>query len=224
MKAKELEKYLFEVSDAKFASFSKTLSNSDYQVIGVKNPVLRSLIKEHKDDKELNPNEFELGKYLEIDFVSFGLSLIRCKNVDEQLSFLEEKIHLAKSWAITDCMSTYIKKVSFEKFFDFFSKKYKSKYTYDRRMGYILALKQYKDKRVLEVLPLIQENEEYMVMMAEAWLLSVTALTFEDEVFNYLKNLSDITLKRKTISKICDSFRFSQESKNRFKSLRQKEN
>ena len=224
MKAKELEQYLFSIGDKKFASFSKTLSNSDYQVIGVKNPALRSLIKEHKDDKELSPSEFELGKYLEIDFVYFGLSLVRCKNVDEQLKFLEKKIKLAKSWAITDCMSTYIKKVSFEKFFDFFLKKYKSKYTYDRRMGYVLALKQYKDKRILKILPLIQENEEYMVMMGEAWLLSVVALTFENEVFDYLKNLNDITLKRKTISKICDSFRFSQESKNRFKSLRQKEN
>ena len=63
-------------------------------------------------------------------------------------------------------------------------------------------------------------NEEYMVMMAQAWLLSVVAICFEDEVFEYLSNLVDMTLKRKAISKICDSFRYSMESKNRFKSLR----
>ena len=87
-------------------------------------------------------------------------------------------------------------------------------------MAYILALKQYRDDRVLKILPLITLNEEYMVMMAEAWFLSVLALSFEDEVFSYLKNLDDLTLKRKTISKISDSYRFDISSKDRFKSLR----
>ena len=32
---------------------------------------------------------------------------------------------------------------------------------------------------------------------------------------DYLKDLKDISLKRKTISKICDSFRFNEQSKNR---------
>ena len=51
MNYNELEKYLFEIGDSKFAEFSKSLSNSDYVSIGVKNPVLRQLIKEHKDTK-----------------------------------------------------------------------------------------------------------------------------------------------------------------------------
>ena len=216
----ELKEYLKKIGDQKFASFSKTLSNSDYLVLGVKNPVLRSIIKEHKNDAELNPNDFELGKYLEIDFIYFGLSLVRLTNTKAQLQFLKDEIRLAKSWAITDCVSTYLKKVSFEDFFEFYKATYKSKYTYERRMAYILALKQYRDERVLKILPLITLNEEYMVMMAEAWFLSVLALSFEDEVFSYLKNLDDLTLKRKTISKISDSYRFDVSSKDRFKSLR----
>lgn len=216
----ELKEYLKKIGDQKFASFSKTLSNSDYLVLGVKNPILRSIIKEHKNDAELNPNDFEIGKYLEIDFIYFGLSLIRLTNTKTQLQFLKDEIRLAKSWAITDCVSTYLKKVSFEDFFEFYKATYKSKYTYERRMAYILALKQYRDDRVLKILPLITLNEEYMVMMAEAWFLSVLALSFEDEVFSYLKNLDDLTLKRKTISKISDSYRFDISSKDRFKSLR----
>ena len=216
----ELKEYLKKIGDQKFASFSKTLSNSDYLVLGVKNPILRSIIKEHKNDAELNPNDFEIGKYLEIDFIYFGLSLIRLTNTKTQLQFLKDEIRLAKSWAITDCVSTYLKKVSFEDFFEFYKATYKSKYTYERRMAYILALKQYRDDRVLKILPLITLNEEYMVMMAEAWFLSVLALSFEDEVFSYLKNLDDLTLKRKIISKISDSYRFDISSKDRFKSLR----
>lgn len=220
MKYIELKEYLRKIGEEKFASFSKTLSNSDYFVFGVKNPTLRAIIKEHKNDAELNPNDFEIGKYLEIDFIYFGLSLVRLTNTKAQLQFLKDEIRLAKSWAITDCVSTYLKKASFEDFFEFYKATYKSKYTYERRMAYVLALKQCKDERILKILPFLTLHEEYMVMMAEAWFLSVLALTYQDQVFDYLKNLDDVVLKRKTISKIVDSYRFTSNDKNRFKSLR----
>ena len=77
MTYKELEEYLFSIRDDKFADFSKSLSNSEYISIGVKNPKLKEIIKKHKQDFELNPNDFILGKYLEVDHIYFGLSLIR---------------------------------------------------------------------------------------------------------------------------------------------------
>ena len=77
MTYKELEKHLFEISDKKFADFSKTLSNSEYISIGVKNPVLRQIVKEHVKDEDLKLDDFDLGKYLEVDFIYFGLALSR---------------------------------------------------------------------------------------------------------------------------------------------------
>lgn len=220
MNYKELKIELFNLSDKKFADFSKTLSNSEYLVIGVKNPILRNLIKEHKDDNELKTEDFILGKYLEVDFIYFGLMLSRLKNIDEQLDFLKDKIKIAKSWVITDCSQTYIKKLTFEKYWDFFLSLFKSKHTYDRRMVYVTGLKFYKDKNILKVLNHLTYNEEYMVMMAEAWLLATIAISFPDEIYEFLKSCDDIKLKRKTISKIQDSFRFDLYQKDRFKSLR----
>ena len=220
MKYKELEQYLLDISDKKFADFSKSLSNSEYISIGVKNPILRQIIKERIKDKELKTEDFVLGKYLEIDFIYFGLSLSRLKNIDEQLDFLKEKGKLAKSWAITDTLSTYLKKFTFDKYWPFFLSMYNSSFTYDRRLAYVLGLKHYKDKEILKILNYINLNEEYMVMMGEAWLLATIAIVYEKEVFDFLKNTDDIVLKRKTISKICDSFRFTEDSKNKFKSLR----
>ena len=217
----KLKQYLFSISDKKFADFSKTLSNSEYISIGVKNPVLRQIVKEHKNDTSLRIEDFELGTYLEIDFIYFGLALSRVKSSDEQLQFIRENIHLAKSWAITDSVTTFLKKFSFEKYWDLFLYLSKSPYTYDRRMGYVLGLKFYKDHSILQVLKHISLNDEYMVMMAEAWLLATVAIQYEDEIYNFLKDCSDLSLKRKAISKICDSFRFSTNSKDRFKALRQ---
>ena len=220
MKYKELERYLFEIREEKFASFSQTLSNSDYISIGVKNPVLRKIIKEHIKDNELLLDEFILGKYLEIDFIYFGLALSRLNDIDSQLDFLKENIKKAKSWAITDTLSTYLKKHSFEKYWEFFLMMYQSKFTYDRRLAYVLGLKHYKDKKILEILNYINLNEEYMVMMSIAWLLATIAIVHPNEVFDFLRDLNDIALKRKTISKICDSYRFDDKTKEKFKSLR----
>lgn len=220
MNYKELKDYLLSSGDEKFSKFSKTLSNSDYLVIGVKNPILRQIIKEHVKDEELKTEDFVLGEYLEIDFIYFGLSLSRLKNIDDQLEFLRKNIRYAKSWAITDTVSTYIKKHDFAKYFEFFKAMYNTKHTYERRMAYILGLKHYKDKQVLKVLNNINENEEYMVMMAEAWLLATIAIQYPNEIFEFLKRSDDMTLKRKTISKINESFRISDDLKERFKTLR----
>ena len=220
MKYIDLVQHLENISDKKFAVFSKSLSNSEYISMGVKNPVLRQIIKDHKDDLELKTEDFELGEYLEVDFIYFGLALSRIKSVDEQLEFLKTNIRKAKSWAITDCVQTYLRKTDFDDFKKFFISSYNSPYTYERRFSYVFGLKHWKNPRIFEIFPLFRTNEEYMVMMAEAWLLATIAIEYPDQVFEFLKSLDDQTLKRKTISKMCDSFRISETQKNRFKTLR----
>lgn len=220
MKFEELLNHLFEIADKKFADFSKSLSNSDYISIGVKNPILKQLVKDHIKDEELKTEDFELGKYLEVDYIYFGLSLNRLNRIEEQLEFLEKNIYKAKSWAITDTASTYLKNLSFDNYWKFFKTTNDSKYTFTRRMAYILGLKVYKEKEILKILDYIKPNEEYMVMMAQAWLLATIAICYPDEIFEYLSSKADITLKRKTISKMCDSFRIPNDVKDKFKTLR----
>lgn len=220
MTYKELEKYLENNANKKFADFAKTVSNSEYLVFGVKNPVLRQIVKEHVKDEEMRLEDFKTGKYLEIDFIYFGLALSRCKNIDEQLEFLKQNIKKAKSWAITDTAATYLKKLTFDKYWSFFLKLVKSSFIYDRRMAFIVGLKLAKDKNILKVTEYIQKDEEYMVMMGEAWLLATVAIYYPNEIYEYLQGLDDIALKRKVISKMVDSFRIDEATKERFKGLR----
>ena len=220
MTYKELEKYLEKNTNEKFAEFSKTVSNSEYLVFGVKNPVLRQIVKEHVKDKEMRLDDFKTGKYLEIDFIYFGLGLSRCKSIDEQLDFLKQNIKTAKSWAITDTASTFLKKLTFDKYWSFFLSLVKSPFIYDRRMAYVVGLKLAKDKNILKVTEYIKKDDEYMVMMAEAWLLATIAIYYPNEVYEYLLKCEDITLKRKVISKMVDSFRIDEATKEKFKGLR----
>jgi len=220
MTYQELEKYLKENANKEFAKFSKTVSNSEYLVFGVKNPVLREIVKQHVKDEELALEDFKTGKYLEIDFIYFDLALSRCKSIDAQLDFLKQNIKIAKSWAITDTASTFLKKLTFDKYWPFFISLAKSKYTYDRRMAYVVGLKLVKDKKILDVTKYIKKDDEYMVMMGEAWLLATIAIYYPNEVYNYLLDLEDVALKRKVISKMVDSFRIDEATKERFKGLR----
>ena len=220
MKYQELVDYLFSIQDKKHAEFSGNLSNSDYTVIGVKNPILRDLIKEHYKDTDLRLEDFECSKYLEVDFIYFGIGLKRCKTIDEQLEFLDKNIKYAKSWAVTDTINHSLKKCPFDLFWEFFLSHYKNEHVYTRRFSYIFGLMFYKDERILKIFNYINENDEYMVMMAEAWLLATIAIVFPEQVFELLKTLKDQKLKLKTISKICDSYRFTPEQKEQFKTLR----
>ena len=66
----------------------------------------------------------------------------------------------------------------------------------------------------------VNTNEEYIVMMSEAWLLATIAISFPNDIYEFLCDTNDNTLKRKTISKMVDSFRIDDETKEKFKKLR----
>ena len=148
MNYNELLDYLSSIKDDKFASFSKSLSNSSYNVIGVKNPIIKKIIKEHKNDEELDINDFILGEYVEVDLIYFGLAISRLNSIDKQLAFLKSKIKLAKSWMITDCVSSFLKKMTFKQFYNFFTKKlplrfHPSPLLQFLRMNFLLSLRVY---------------------------------------------------------------------------------
>jgi hypothetical protein len=109
----------------------------------------------------------------------------------------------------------------FDDYYEFFKKVSKSKYVYARRMGYVLGLKFVRDKNILKTFTSIKDNEDYMVMMGEAWLIATVAIYYPDECYEYLLSLNDMTLKRKVISKMVDSYRISSEIKEKFKLLRE---
>ena len=222
MNYKELLDYLFSIRSEKHAQFAGNLSNSGYITIGVKNPVLRQLAKDHYKDKDMVLEEFELSKYLEVDFVYFAIGLKRCKTIKEQLDFLNKNIKYAESWAITDTINNSLKKCPFDLYWKFFLTHWNSNHLYTRRFSYIFGLTQYKNEKILQIFSYLREFDEYMVMMSEAWLLQTIATIYPQEVFEVLKTLKDEKLKLKTISKISDSFRFTSEQKEQFKSLRLK--
>lgn len=220
MNYQEFKKHLYKYQDLKYREGALVISNSPYDMIGVRAPDLRRLINEHYLDEDLLLEEFEIDDLQELAVAFFTIGLKRCKSFKEQLEFLDKYIYKAKGWAVTDSLNRSIKKPTFDEFYPFFAAFSKSEHTFKRRMGYILGMKFANDKRIIKTFKYFSFYEEYMVMMAEAWLLCEIAIYHQNEVYEFLSSINDIVLIRKTICKICDSFRFDDESKNRFKNLR----
>ena len=217
----EFKNLLFENRDEKNAAFVTKLANTDYRVIlGIKSPVLQKIVKNHYRDEEL---VFEKGRdfeVLEVVCSYFYISLLRIKDFKGQLDFIEDNLKYARSWIVTDGLNHYLRKPDFELFEKAFDRLSVSEHEYARRYAYVLAMKFQKEERIVSFFDKFRFFEPYMTMMGQAWLLSCVAIWYEDETYSFLKGMEDTKLKLKTISKISDSFRFSQESKDRFKALR----
>lgn len=220
MNYQQLVDYLFSIREEKHASLSDSISSSDVPSLGIKIPVLKKIVQDNYQNDDLILLQFELNKYIEIDLLYFCLALKRAKNLEGQIFFLKRNLKYAKSWMITDIAQQYMKKMSFEEYEELFNEFIKSEYEFARRYAYVVGLKFAKDEKILSLLDKFVLNETYMVMMSEAWLLATIAINYPEEVFAYLSKIDDMTLKRKTISKICDSYRIEKQQKDKFKTLR----
>ena len=215
-----LKKLLFESADNKNMEFAKKVFNTSYKIIGLMTPTLKRIIQDHYKDEDLKLSDFELGKYQEIDIVYLATALKRAKSYKDQMEFLKKNLYFVKGWAVTDVLNQYLKKATFAEYFPYFEHFAKCKNTYEVRFAYVGMLKHYDSPDIEKIAPLLRYNEEDMIMMAEAWLLATIAIKHSDFVYGLLKNMNDEALKKKTISKMNESFRISKEDKERFKALK----
>jgi len=214
------KKLLFDSADNKNMEFAKKVFNTSYKIVGLMTPTLKRIIQEHYKDEDLNLSDFELGEYQEIDIAYLVIALKRAKTYKEQMEFLKNNLYFVKGWAVTDVLNQYLKKATFAEYFPYFEHFAKRKTTYEVRFAYVGMLKHYDSPDIEKIVPLLRYNEEYMIMMAEAWLLATVAIKHSNFVYELLKNMDDETLKKKTISKMNESFRIPKEDKERFKALR----
>ena len=220
MNYQEYLQVLLNYGEEKYAKFSANLTNSDYNVIGVRIPILRKVVKDHYRDENLLLSTFELGQYLEIDISYLAIGFLRCQTVAEQLAFLKDNMKIAKSWVVTDIIASYCKKITFEDYWQFFIQTCDDEHIYVRRFAFVFGLKFYRDKKILQTFSFIKDNEDYMVYMGQAWLLATIAICYPHAVYDFLRKGASLHLKNKTIAKIKESYRIDNVTKNQFVGLR----
>ena len=165
----------------------------------------------------------KINTYEEVMLVFLIIASIQ--SYDEAIFYLKIFIKYIDSWGITDTFASSFKivKKNKEKALTLIEELIMSNDAFSKRLGYVLLLDYYVDKEYLSLIFNYIKNEKtknYYVQMAISWLLSVMYIKYKDETYYFLKNNNvDEFVMHKTISKINDSFRITDEDKLKAKSL-----
>ena len=214
---------LFKYQDLKYKEFNDRIINTIYPTIGIRIPILRDLAKKMaKEDylSYINDNHTYMEEYMIMGLIIGYIDV----DFDERLKLLDKYVPFIKDWSMTDIPASNLKcfKKNLDKGYTYIKKLLKQD-GFIRRFGVILLLDYYiDDKYIDDIIKLsLEDDKDYYIVMAKAWLLSVVYLKYPNEVIKLLKDNSlDKKLNNLTISKICDSRRVSIEDKTKLKEYR----
>jgi 3-methyladenine DNA glycosylase AlkD len=217
---------LFANSDLKYKEFSEKIANTKKTFIGVRIPKLRQIANElFKDDYNafLNGCKFD---YFE-DTLLYGLIVAKLP-YEQFIKLLPTYLNNCDSWSHIDSFVSSIKciKKSKDVFLKLIKENINNAQGFYLRFYVVCLMTYYVEEQNLDyIFSICQQcdGRGYYNDMAIAWLISVLFVKFKEQSFEFLKtcNLSTFTLN-KAISKICDSFRVTLESKTLLKKFYRK--
>lgn len=225
----EIRKKLFQAQDLKYKEFHSGLCPNVDKIIGVRIPQLRAMAKEisKNDYKEFFKNvQDEYYEELVLQGLVIGYAKI---SIEETFEYLKKFVPKINSWAVCDttCSNLKITKKHMQEMWKFLEQYIKSNKEYEIRFALVMYLNYYlNDEYIDEILQKIDkiDNKEYYVQMAIAWLVSFAYIKQKEKTEKYLhkNNLDKFTLN-KSIQKICESYRVSDEDKIKLRKLKIKE-
>ncbi|MCL2712708.1 MAG: DNA alkylation repair protein [Methanomassiliicoccaceae archaeon] len=225
----EIRKRFLSNSDEKYRSFSETcVVPKNYTIIGIRNPVIREFAKEIcSGDWRSYLHGTEDEYYEDVLLRSFIIAQAKMEQ-SERHGMIADIVRRMDNWAICDSLSSALKvnKKNADDVWYFILPFLGTKEEFQIRFTIAVMLfhfvnEKYVD-RILQYMDTVK-NDKYYVKMAVAWCLSVCFIKFPDITMTYLKNNTlDTFTFNKTLSKITDSFRVSDESKVTIRKMRRK--
>jgi 3-methyladenine DNA glycosylase AlkD len=223
----EYIKYLKSFKNQKYKEFQSKLTITKYEILGLNIPLQRKIAKDILKSDITSFFKIDSNKYFEEVMIK-AFVIASLKDKDLFLKELEKFIILIDNWAICDSFCNSLKIIREDEvfYFNYFSKYLKSKEEYRVRVGIVVLLNYYINDKYLDIIFNLIDKiklDTYYVNMAIAWLLCECFIKYRSKTLKYLlkNNLNSFTFN-KTISKINDSYRVSNEDKIYLKSLRRK--
>ncbi len=182
--------------------------------------LIRRYVKEGADVSDLRGHILTEQQFHRIYYY---VSLKQLKNPGQRLRFITDNMFFSDWWH-TDQLIKFVSDVDFDTAFACAEKCVYDEDTFIRRWGYVMFISKLcrSGENLPRIISLLHDDDEYYVQMAEAWLIAELAIFFPEDIYDYLKN--DCTLKYsitgKAVQKILDSYRISDEYKEKFKALR----
>lgn len=218
-----IREQLFKKQDLKYKEFHSSLCPNVEKIIGVRVPELRNIAKEiakEDYDKFLEQSKDEYYEELVLQGLVIGYAKI---SIQETFKYLKKFVPKINSWAVCDttCSNLKITKKYMNEMWRFLEQYINSRNEYEIRFALVMYLNYYlTDDYIDEILQKIDKinNDKYYVQMAIAWLISFAYIKQKEKTEKYLQknNLDKFTLN-KSIQKICESYRVSEEDKARLR-------
>ena len=214
--------------DEKYRIFTSRLLPKDIDLIGVRIPEIRKIVKDviKKDEwQALLSSDISSYKYQE-ELILYALVLSKANILtSEKISLIKIFIPYINSWAVCDIFCADLKetKNNLELFYKTFSQYVESQSEYQIRFFYVLALNYFINEDFLDNIFELIAKQHYIGFydkMAVAWFLSIAYIKYPQQTQNFLLNTKlDKFVFSKTVSKICDSFQVTKEAKLHLRNL-----
>lgn len=203
-----------------YKEFQKKILVTQKEIIGVRTPVLRKIIKKHKGEY-YDFKAFPSDVY-EVEIVKIGLAAYL--NYGELICELDDIISPMDSWALTDSFSSGAVKDNRGDFKRYIEKYISDERVFFRRFALVILLKYYVDKENIPyALKCVERCEisPYYASMAAAWLVAEIVIKDYSVGVEFLKKKSlDRLTHNRAIQKCRDSFRLTDKQKEELKALK----
>ena len=155
--------------------------------------------------------------------IYFFVALKQMKDVRGRWEFIHNNL-LFTDWWHTDQLIKFVNDMDFDEAFGYAKEYVKSDDPFIRRWGYVMFISKLcrDEKNLGKILTLFKNDEHYTNQMAEGWLICELTVFFPERMLAWFENENELNYKinSKAIQKICDSYRITEETKERFRALR----
>ena len=221
-----ITKELLLKQDKAYKKFNeKIVSDTSYEMLGVRIPEIRKVVKSVNSHDEIYSFFDSKHRYFE-EYLAHGLLIEKLNDESELYRNLEDFLPLIDNWAICDSTVSSLKKLAKNKelLLQYVYRWIKSEHTYTVRFAIVCLLDYFTDKEYFDTViktVLAVKSDEYYINMAIAWLLSVFLVkNYEDTVRIIESKTLTKFIQNKTIDKARDSFRIDKNKKEYLKTLR----
>lgn len=223
---KELEKYLYSLGNLERAKQENRIINTKQTVLSIHIPELRQLAGEIFKGNYISFLDFNPSKYYE-EYLLQAFIISKIKDMKKQQKYLLKYLPQCDSWAHTDSLKYSINKKNEQDWWEYALSLLKSWHTMCRRCAIMIMFKYFVEtdylKDIFNEINKLENETEYYVNMAVAWLVCECFIKRRSETLLFLKNnkLNAFT-QNKAISKCRDSYRVSKEDKELLLTLKKK--
>lgn len=224
----ELDMQLQEMADEKYREFhGKLIPGVDTIFYGVRVPALRKLAKQLvKGDWRGFVERTKDSDIYEMNMLCGMVTALAKCEFEEKLEYVKKFIPCINNWAVCDIVCGDMKDVkkNQKRMYEFIQPFLSSEEEYEVRFAVVILMQYFlTEEYIQDVLKIYDgiRHEGYYVKMAVAWGISLCFIKYRDITLRYLSscNLDDFTYN-KSIQKMIESFRVSDEDKQMLRKMK----